>query len=250
MKVLLEFLTENSSLSFEYRKGILSLIKYSLSKINDGKYLEEFYSTPQRRNFVFAVGLPNCRFKNGKIELSENKFKVTFSTGDSRTGFILMSAFIAQKGKKFPATFGNSFKLESITQLPEKTVESNCALIKMYSPLCLREHNALDKKDYYYSVAHQNFQEVACKIISNQLKQVGFDEKQLSDFRIVPINAKKTVVTHYGCKIECSIGEFSVYADKAVMNYLLKYGIGSRVSAGFGFAELIAEGNKEVEDEI
>ena len=55
--------------------------------------------------------------------------------------------------------------------------------------------------------------------------------------------SKKTVVTHYGSKIECSLGNFVIQAkDKAVINHFLKYGIGSRKSAGFGFAELISDG--------
>lgn len=250
MKILLKFSTENPRLPYDYRRVILSFFKRSLSGIADGKYYEEFYFTPERRKFTFAVGLPKCSFKNGDIELSKNEFRLTFSTGDSRTGFVFMSAFIAQKGKSIPAPLGNSFRVESIAQLPEKTATGNCALIKMYSPLCLREHNSDDKKDYYYSVAHQDFQLKAKEIIGGQLKLAGFSEEQISNLTIIPINAKKTVVTHYGCKIECSIGEFSIYADKSVINYFLRYGIGSRVSAGFGFAELIADGEKEAENEV
>ena len=35
-----------------------------------------------------------------------------------------------------------------------------------------------------------------------------------------------------------------INADKSVINYLLKSGIGSRKSAGFGFAELLSEGGE------
>lgn len=54
---------------------------------------------------------------------------------------------------------------------------------------------------------------------------------------------QKTVVKHYNCSIECTLGEFAINADKSVINYLLQFGIGSRKSAGFGLAELVAEGN-------
>lgn len=72
----------------------------------------------------------------------------------------------------------------------------------------------------------------------------GFDEKLISNFEIKPLNAKKTVVYHYKNYIECSLGSFSINADKSVINYLLKSGIGSRKSAGFGFAELLSEGGE------
>ena len=66
----------------------------------------------------------------------------------------------------------------------------------------------------------------------------------ISNFEIKPLNAKKTVVDHYKNYIECSLGSFSINADKSVINYLLKSGIGSRKSAGFGFAELLSEGGE------
>lgn len=56
--------------------------------------------------------------------------------------------------------------------------------------------------------------------------------------------ATKTVVYHYKNYIECSLGTFIISGDRAVINYLLKSGIGSRKSAGFGFAQLIAEGDE------
>ena len=55
------------------------------------------------------------------------------------------------------------------------------------------------------------------------------------------INSKKTVVFHYGNYIECSLGEFVLNGDKAIINYLLQSGIGSRKSAGFGLPILVAE---------
>lgn len=39
---------------------------------------------------------------------------------------------------------------------------------------------------------------------------------------------------------------FIIEADSTIINYLLKNGIGSRKSAGFGLAELIAEGGEVI----
>ena len=157
------------------------------------------------------------------------------------TGFVFMSAFIKQKGNNFSAPLGNVFILTNISQISDKTASSSTALVKMLSPLCIREHNRGENKDSYYSVASDNFEEYANKIIQEQLINSGFDNKMVKCFSIQPINSKKTVVFHYGNYIECSLGEFVLNGDKAIINYLLQSGIGSRKSAGFGLPILVAE---------
>lgn len=111
----------------------------------------------------------------------------------------------------------------------------------MISPLCVREHKEDGNKDYYYSVEKEGFADKAKEIIAEQLLSEGFSKNLTEDVEIIPINAKKTVVYHYSTYIECSIGDFVINGDKSIINYFLKYGIGSRKSAGFGFAELITE---------
>lgn len=242
MKILLQFSTKNLMFAKDYRRVILSFFKKSLSEAADGKYFEEYYQKPERRNFTFAVNLPSPKFSKSAIELSKNEFRVTFSTADSKTGFIFMSSFIGQLNKQFNAPLENTFFLKSVNQITERTVNTNSALVKMQSPLCIREHSKDDNKDYYLSVADDEFSNKASILVKTQLIADGFDEKFVENFELVPLNAKKTVIFHYGNSIECSLGEFILNADKSVINYLLKSGIGSRKSAGFGFAELIAEG--------
>lgn len=246
MKTLLKFITSNNKITIEYRKVFLSFFKKALSEIADSKYYEKYYSSSQRRPFTFAVRLPRPTFSKQEISIEKNEFQLIFSTADSMTGFIFMSAFIAQKGKQFNAPFGNIFTLSSVSQIKEKTIVSNSALIKMQSPLCLREHNRASNKDTYISVASNDFAEKSQKILKGQLLSEKISEKLASEVSIVPVNAKKTVVYHYGCAIECSIGEFVINADKSIINYFLKSGIGSRKSSGFGCIELIASDEQEV----
>lgn len=242
MKVLLKLITENNRLPIDYRRVFLSVLKGCIESIADGKYFDKYFASAERRNFTFAVKLTKPKFEKDEIALGSNEISLLFSTSDVQTGFIFMSAFIANKNKHFNAPLGNRFKLVGVTKLAETEVTSNSVLIKMRSPLCLREHNAETNSDYYYSVASADFAEKSAEIISRQLITEGFSEKFANDFSIVPINAKKTVVKHYGCFIECSIGDFVINADKSVINYLLKGGIGSRKSFGFGYAELLTDG--------
>lgn len=248
MKILLQFTLKHNRLPLDYRRVILSFFKRSLSEIAEGKYYEKYYFTPERRNFTFAVNLPAPKFSKTEIELGKNEMKIIFSTADSTTGFVFMSAFIKQKGKEIPAPMNNTLRLVGVTQLPEKEVVSTSVLIKMLSPLCLRLHNADDNLDKYISVANSDFNSIAIEIIKRQLIESGFDEKIVSGFSIKPLNAKKTVVYHYKNYIECSIGDFIISADKAILNCLIKSGIGSRKSAGFGFAQLIAEEMKHADE--
>lgn len=241
MKILLQFKLKNNKLPIDYRRVILSFFKKALSEIADGKYYEKYYFKPERRNFSFAVNLPNPKFSKSEITLEENRFRITFSTSDKMTGFVFMSAFIKQKGNNFSAPLGNVFILTNISQIGDKTASSSTALVKMLSPLCIREHNRGENKDYYYSVASESFEEKANKIIQEQLIESGFDDERVKGFSVKPLNSKKTVAFHYGNYIECSLGEFVLNGDKAIINYLLQSGIGSRKSAGFGLPILVAE---------
>lgn len=241
MKILLQFMLKNNKLPIDYRRVILSFFKKALSEIADGKYYEKYYFKPERRNFSFAVNLPNPKFSKSEITLEENRFRITFSTSDKMTGFVFMSAFIKQKGNNFSAPLGNVFILTNISQIGDKTASSSTALVKMLSPLCIREHNRGENKDSYYSVASESFEKKANKIIQEQLIESGFDDERVKGFSINPLNSKKTVVFHYGNYIECSLGEFVLNGDKAIINYLLQSGIGSRKSAGFGLPILVVE---------
>ncbi len=244
MKIQLQFKLLNNRLPLDYRRLFLSFFKRALSEIAEGKYYEKYYFTPQRRNFTFAVNLPEPKFSKTEINLGKNELKLTFSTADKEMYFVFMSAFIKQKNREIPIPMNNKLKLVSIVQIKEKTAESSSALIKMLSPLCLRVHKSDGNSDRYISAANPEFSEKAGEIIQNQLILSGFDKSMASDFKIKPINAKKTVVYHYDSYIECSVGDFVIMADKAILNYLLESGIGSRKSAGFGFAKLIAEGGE------
>lgn len=241
MKILLQFKLKNNKLPIDYRRVILSFFKKVLSEIADGKYYEKYYFKPERRNFSFAVNLPNPKFSKSEITLEKNEFRITFSTSDKMTGFVFMSAFIKQKGNNFSAPLGNVFILTNISQIADKTASSSTALVKMLSPLCIREHNRGENQDSYYSVASESFEKKANKIIQEQLIESGFDDERVKGFSIKPLNSKKTVVFHYDNYIECSLGEFVLNGDKAIINYLLQSGIGSRKSAGFGLPILVAE---------
>lgn len=246
MRILLKYETKNNIFSLDYRRVIMSIIKRTLSNIEDGKYFEEYYGTVERRNFTFAVKFPSPKFDKDKIILGENSFNISLSTGDDKLGFIFWSAFLEHKDKSYSGKFDNTYTLKSIQKINERTASSNAVIVKMLSPLCLRKHSAEKNCDIYYSVKDNDFSKESKMIISSQLLKAGFSKEMSENIEIIPINARKTVVRYYGTFIECSIGDFCIKADKAIINYFLRFGIGSRKSAGFGFANLIADGGLEM----
>lgn len=246
MRIELQFMLKNCKLPFDYRRVFLAFFKKALTEIADGRFYEEYYSSPAIRKFTFAVNLPKPVFDKGEITLGKNQVRLTFSAADTNTGYVFMSAFIKQKGKSMPAPLKNCLTLDCVRRLPEKNVSSGSVLIKMLSPLCIREHTKQENADKYYSVAGDDFKQAAKRIITAQLVNAGFTEKMAEEFSITPVDAKKTVVYHYNSYIECNLGMFILEADSTIINYLLKNGIGSRKSAGFGLAELIAEGGEVI----
>lgn len=238
MRLYLKFSLDSNIIPLDYRRMFLSFLKQSISQINDGKYFERYFLNTSRRPYTFSVGFPNPRFFKDCIQLSKKELSVVFSTGDTLTGYIFFSAFINMKNKKF-MHHDKALTLVSIQKVKDLSVNSDTAFIKMLSPLCLREHT--DNEDKYYSVSSEDFENVAKKVIVQQLLLEGFSENLAKTVSIKPINAKKTVVYHYKNYLETSLGDFMVKGDKSVLNYLLKYGIGSRKSAGFGCVQLLSE---------
>ncbi len=240
MKFECAFELKAETLPIDYRCCILSFIKKCLSTANEGKYFDDYYGPAKDKPFCFSVVFGNPTFTKDSITVHEKRMKLIISTADTRTGFILFSAVAAYKGKQFNLPCENSMRLMRIRQLNEQTVTGNSILIKMLEPLCIRSHNRDNNRDWYYSCKQKDdFEREASNVIKNQLLQAGFSE-DTSIVKISPINAKTIVVKHYSINIECSIGEFMLHGDRKALDYLLKSGMGSRKSSGFGVAQLIA----------
>lgn len=240
MKFECVFELKTETLPIDYRRCILSFIKKCLSTANEGKYFDDYYGPSKDKPFCFSVVFGNPVFTKDIITVNDKKLRLIISTADTRTGFIIFSAVVAYKDKTFNLPYDNGMKLMQIRQLNEQTVNGNSALIKMLEPLCIRSHNRDNNKDWYYSCKQNDvFEKEASNVIKNQLIQAGFSD-EMSNVKISPIKAKTIVVKHYSINIECSVGEFMLQGDKKALDYLLKSGIGSRKSSGFGVAKLLA----------
>lgn len=115
MRFALTLELEKKNFPIDYRRLILSYIKNALSKCNNGKYYEKFFKDTIQKDYCFCVALPKVKFNKNYIQLESNEIEILFSTEDKdKTGFILFSAFIAQKNKPYPLENDNFMTLKNI----------------------------------------------------------------------------------------------------------------------------------------
>ncbi len=237
MRIRLKLLLDKPMVCLEYRKAFMHYLKSSLSGLEGVDAYDEFYSDEKiAKEFTFAIKLNQPKFQKNVIELGGNIIEVNISTANIKKALILNNAFAKIMNKKCGFGEGNNVALTGVHISEGKKVCGEEIIIKMMSPLCIREH-IKGKSDFYYSVAHSEFSEKATQIIKEQIKyELGISECELT---IEGINNKKTVVQHYEQKLEVSIGEFRLQGNRDVLQYLYENGIGSRKSAGFGMFEIL-----------
>lgn len=241
MKFVSEFALEKEELPIDYRRCILSYLKHCLTQANGGKYFDDYYVPGKEKPFCFSVVFSTPKFSKDMVQVMSKKMKLVISSADVKTAFILFSALAAQKGKTYSLPLGNSMRMVSIRQVKEPEVHSSRILVKMMEPLCIRNHNKETNKDWYYSCKDQEaFERESTRVIKTQLMLAGYSEEQ-SNVKLVPVDPKMVIIKHYSINIECTIGTFIMEGNPEVLNYLLKNGIGSRKSSGFGVAQLMAE---------
>lgn len=232
IRVLAEL--EKNELPKDYRRLVMSLLKHALTELNEGMFFEEFYKSTEMKDFTFAVKLQKPKFMS-EIILLESKFiEMNFSTSNMKKALILQNAFLNIKNSYFSLN-NNSLKVMNVIARNKKIVKDNEITIRMISPLCIRVHNPDTNKDIYYSTNNSDFHQVANEIINKQNEDILFGSKLVLE----AISPKKTVVTHYGISIECSLGVFKLSGETKLLQKIVDSGIGSRSGAGFGMVEII-----------
>lgn len=241
MKLQVDFTTDKPEFPLEYRKTFLHLFKSILTSENEGKSYDQYYGGNIRKDFTFAVFFDKPQFTKEKITMRTSRVKLIFSTSDQMTGYIFLAGLIARKNKKIPLADDNYLVLKNVKRLKEHKVEQNKVIVKMNSPLVIREHTKEGNKDYYYSVAHADFIGHAESIVKKQLKMAGFTEDYTDTLKIKPLNCKTAVVKFYGCYIETTVGTLLLEGEVDVLNYLVMSGVGGRKNSGFGCVEVLTE---------
>ena len=237
MRFKLYFRLENENFPIQYRKSILSYIKFALAEYNE-EYFKRFYNEKDNiiKPFTFSVFFKFPKIIEENILIESKEFELNISIENYETAIILYNAFNKQRYKKF-SIYQNSWILQGIEMMMEKEIHDESIKIKFLSPLCVRKHQ--DKKDYYYSYVHEEFEDMLKINIKQQLQISDLPEEIVDNFKIAPIESKKVIIKFYEKKIECSTGIFNIQGDINLLKYLYQAGIGSKRSSGFGMFQII-----------
>jgi len=235
MRYILELELGNKVIPIEYRKTVISFIKKSLDQYNSALFTK-CYENNNVKPFTFAVKLIGPKFDSEVITLNEPLLKISFSTSDSSLGIQAYNAFLQQRNINFSIQ-SNSMLLKRVVIQRDLKINSDKILIKMLSPLVLREH-AKDY-DYYYSVKHVDFEKVWSNQIKYQLKLLSFED--VGEISIKKVHPEVVIVKHYNQFIESSIGTYLLEGSPHILQALYDAGMGSKSSAGFGMFEVLKQ---------
>jgi CRISPR-associated endoribonuclease Cas6 len=240
MRLKITFELENEVFPVQYRKNILSFIKNAFYNY-DEKFYEKFYKENNniQKPYSYAIFLDNPKFEGDKIILKSNVINMVFSVYDYANGINIYNAINQQRGVKFSMN-QNSIKITNIYLQEEKNIIEEKIIVKMLSPIIVREHNQITGKDYYYSYKREGFLENLKINMKESLNIVDLSDELVEGFEIKEIESKKTVIPVYEQMIEATLGVFELRGDRNLLEFLYKSGIGSRRSLGFGLFEILS----------
>jgi len=238
MRFRLCFDLKDSKIHADFRTLLISFLKKSLTEYQEGSLYNTYYAPAMRKPFCFAPFLYGARFDKDELDVSKRRIDLLLSTGDMSAGIDFYNAFHQQLRKEFLLPDGNTMQLQKIYLEHEQHITSDSIAVQFLSPLCVRIHDKKTNKDLYLSAERNGFHEACKEIVSNQVKGV-LPEKITENFKIHPLETKKTVIRYHGGMLETSLGNFRLEGEPELLSFLYQYGIGSRRSAGFGCFTII-----------
>lgn len=234
----LTFRLEDNWLPREIDRLLISFLKASAQSYSQEFYMK-LYDKSQSiiKSFTYSYFLPGAKFSKEKIELAKNEFLMLFSDADQEELLYFFNAFQLMKHKKYPIN-GNSMELVSIHMQKLNEIKESEIVIKMQSPLIVRNHNSENNKDIYYTYDMDGFAQALKENVEIFLGRMGVNIKT-EDFSIQGIKGKKVVVPVFGRNTDASIGIYKLTGTCQLLNILYMAGLGARRSEGHGKFEVI-----------
>ena len=249
MRLELQMELLKPEIDIDYRRIIISYLKFALEHCEGGRFFEKFYKNRDNivKDYCFSTVFSKPRFTKEKIYFDKNEMKIIFSCSDrNRTGLIFQTAFLAIQHMKFPLANENHMILRKIIQKKEVLITEPVVYFQtmLGNGLCVREHNRETNRDTFITCEDKEFSEKTELIIKNQLQMAGFYKKQYEDIKVEPVDCKKIVVKHYGIFIDLTVGILKISGDMNALQYLYQSGAGSHHATGFGSLNVIRQGGK------
>lgn len=241
MRVMLEFSVKKNEFPTDYRRIMVSWLKYLLSRVHEGKYFKKYYHDTVQKPYTFSMIFKNPVFKKDIIYFTDNKIKVLFSMMDEKMeGYIFNMAFLEMKDVDFQLPMGNSMKLIGVSRIKEKLITEDRAVFRTApgGVVLIRDHNR-DNKDKFYTVEDENYKEKLNEYLKNQCLMAGFTENEVSKVTVNTVCGKKVVVKNYNSYVDGVVGSFDISAPSYILQYFYTLGLGAKKSLGFSTVNLL-----------
>lgn len=172
MKLCVKLILAKKEINSDWRRAMLSLIKHLLQSEAPQLYEEYYgeYKTTMKK-FNYSLMLPGAKFTDDKIMLNSNEIYLYISSSEKLIMMCFQNALLKEKQKSFPLQHENSMKIDSIRIIKTPDITASEIIVKMLSPLVVREHNK-DNKDKYYYYDEEGFLETLQQNLAGQLGQM------------------------------------------------------------------------------
>lgn len=238
-KIMIE--VEGNTVPKDNKRMIISLFKKGFELSNQSYYEAQYHlESNKMKTFTFGTYFRNPKFMKDSIELSDPMFSVTYSCYDPADGLNFYNAMVQMTNKPFEYRATTLF-VRDIRMVKESVITSDEEVFKIVSPVVVREHHGDNKKTWYHDLNSEEGQKIFKTNLIFQLKEQFGDDNQ-ADFEKVEIEVlqgKMTKVKHYEIAIPSNLGIIKMKAKPYILDYILKAGVGSNRSRGFGLLELV-----------
>lgn len=234
---------EDEEIPIDYRRKIMSYLKFCIEKSNKDFY-EELYGIGKNTNKDFTMSVyfvPETQVNQANILVKSKKMVLNLSTPDAFTGIQLYNALCKQKFIWYKLSDINAVRLININNEKEKTITQNTAIFNTLSPIVIRDHDKETGKDWFYTFEDKGAIEILKRNLKHELegkfpRDISYDIEKL---KIEFVQMKKVIVKSYEFKIPCSLGVLSMEGEQYLLQYLYQRGIGGKRSLLFGMLELV-----------
>jgi len=232
---------KDEKIPIDYRRKVVSFLKHAISN-DDSAFYDELYENNVNKEFTFSVYFyPDTIIRQDYISVVSKKLAINFSTPDPYICIKIYNALSKQRLTWFNISDDNAIHIVEIHNPKEKVITENRAIFKTLSPIVIRDHDPLTKKDWFYTFEDNESIDILRRNLKHELKDKFPRDisKDIDDLKISFFDMKKTVVKSYEFLIPCSLGCVSLEGQQYLIQYIYQRGLGSKRSLGFGMLKLI-----------